>query len=156
MNNNTTSTAFRAASGTVLFLGVAGFLVGLWKTEMQLNEKGFYLLILLFGLFSAVSIQKAVRDRLEGIMVTNLYYGITWAALLIVIVLFTIGLINATLLPSEKGFYAFGFILSLFGAISVQKNTRDILSSNADNSSKLYSNSDNKENYNKIDNTVND
>lgn len=156
MNNSNTSTAFRAASVLVLILGVVGFLIGLSRAEMQLNEKGFYLLILLFGLFSAVSIQKAVRDRLEGIIVTDLYYGITWAALLIVIALFIIGLINADLLPSEKGFYAYGFILSLFGAISVQKNTRDILRNNLTNSSKINSNSNRKENYNKTDNTVND
>jgi hypothetical protein len=35
------------------------------------------------------------------------------------------GLWNATLLPSEKGFYAFAFLLAIFGAIAVQKNTRD-------------------------------
>ncbi|WP_233509464.1 YiaA/YiaB family inner membrane protein [Pedobacter chinensis] len=29
------------------------------------------------------------------------------------------------LLPSEKGFYAFAFLLSLFGTITLQKNTRD-------------------------------
>jgi len=40
-------------------------------------------------------------------------------------VLLIVGLWNATLLPSEKGFYAFAFLLSLFGAIAVQKNTRD-------------------------------
>ena len=34
---------------------------------------------------------------------------------------------TTTILPSEKGFYAFGFLLGLFGAISVQKNTRDNL-----------------------------
>nr|WP_225872490.1 YiaA/YiaB family inner membrane protein [Pedobacter polaris] len=28
-------------------------------------------------------------------------------------------------MPSEKGFYAFAFLLALFGAITVQKNTRD-------------------------------
>jgi uncharacterized membrane protein YiaA len=28
-------------------------------------------------------------------------------------------------LPSEKGYYAFSFLLALFGAIAVQKNTRD-------------------------------
>jgi uncharacterized membrane protein YiaA len=32
-------------------------------------------------------------------------------------------------LPSEKGFYAFAFLLSLFGAITVQKNTRDTFDS---------------------------
>jgi uncharacterized membrane protein YiaA len=46
------------------------------------------------------------------------------------IVLLTVGLWNAALLPSEKGFYAFAFLLGLFGAISVQKNTRDNLPSN--------------------------
>ena len=42
------------------------------------------------------------------------------------IVLLAIGLWNATLLLSEKGFYAMAFTLSLFAAIVVQKNTRDI------------------------------
>lgn len=46
---------------------------------------------------------------------------------LLSIVLLTIGLWNATLLPSEKGFYAFAFLLAIFGAVAVQKNTRDAL-----------------------------
>jgi uncharacterized membrane protein YiaA len=36
-----------------------------------------------------------------------------------------IGLWNATLGSSEKGFYAMGFALSLFAAVAVQKNVRD-------------------------------
>jgi uncharacterized membrane protein YiaA len=44
---------------------------------------------------------------------------------LLCIVLLAVGLFNATLLPSEKGFYAFAFVLAIFGAIAVQKNTRD-------------------------------
>jgi uncharacterized membrane protein YiaA len=39
--------------------------------------------------------------------------------------LLTVGLWNANILPSEKGYYAFSFLLALFGAIAVQKNTRD-------------------------------
>ncbi|MFT7157408.1 MAG: putative membrane protein YiaA [Parvicella sp.] len=50
-----------------------------------------------------------------------------WFATLLSILLLIIGLWNATLLSSEKGFYAFSFILSMFGAITVQKNTRDAL-----------------------------
>jgi uncharacterized membrane protein YiaA len=42
------------------------------------------------------------------------------------IVLLVVGLWNATLLRSEKGFYAMSFTLSIFGAIAVQKNTRDL------------------------------
>ncbi len=102
-----------------------GYLVGLYRAEMVLNEKGYYFTVLMFGLFSVVSLQKAVRDRLENIKVTDLYYGICWFATILSIVLLVVGLWNATLLPSEKGFYAFSFLLALFGAIAVQKNTRD-------------------------------
>ena len=77
------------------------------------------------GLFAVVSVQKSVRDRLEGIPVTDIYYGISWVSTLLAVILLTVGLWNATLLPSEKGFYAFSFLLALFGAIAVQKNTRD-------------------------------
>ena len=83
--------------------------------------------VLMFGLFSVVSLQKAVRDRLEGIPVTDVYYGLSWFSTGLSIILLVVGLWNATLLRSEKGFYAFSFILALFGAITVQKNTRDSL-----------------------------
>jgi uncharacterized membrane protein YiaA len=92
---------------------------------MLLNEKGYYFTIIMFGLFAVISVQKSVRDRLEGLPVTDLYYGLSWFSTLLSISLLVIGLWNATLLPSEKGFYAFSFLLSLFGAIAVQKNTRD-------------------------------
>ncbi len=124
-----TSNAFIAASWVAMGTGIIGYLIGLFRAEMLLNEKGYYFTVLMFGLFSVVSLQKSVRDRLEGIPVTDLYYGICWFATLLSIVLLVIGLWNATLLPSEKGFYAFSFLLSLFGAIAVQKNTRDVLAS---------------------------
>ena len=104
---------------------MTGFLIGLWKAEMQLDEKGYYFTVLMFGLFAVVSVQKAVRDRLENIPVTDIYYGLCWFATILSIVLLVIGLWNASLLPSEKGFYAFSFLLALFGAIAVQKNIRD-------------------------------
>lgn len=121
------SNAFVGASWIALGVGAFGYLIGLWRASMLLNEKGYYFTVLMFGLFSVVSVQKSVRDRLEGIPVTDLYYGISWFATILSIVLLTIGLWNATLLPSEKGFYAFAFLLAIFGAVAVQKNTRDTL-----------------------------
>ena len=121
------SQAFVAASWIALGAGMIGFIIGLWRADMQLNEKGYYFTILLFGLFAVVSLQKTVRDRMEGIKVTDLYYGICWFATIASLVLLVVGLWNATLLPSEKGFYAFAYLLALFGAIAVQKNTRDSL-----------------------------
>ena len=119
------SGAFVGASWVALGAGMAGFLIGLWRSELALNEKGYYFTILMYGLFSVVSVQKSVRDRLEGIPVTDIYYGLSWFSTLLSIALLVVGLWNATMLPSEKGFYAFAFLLSLFGAITVQKNTRD-------------------------------
>jgi uncharacterized membrane protein YiaA len=67
-----------------------------------------------------------VRDQLEQVPVTGLYYGLAWFATLLAIALLLVGLWHAALTLSEKGFYAMAFLLSLFGAIAVQKNTRDM------------------------------
>jgi uncharacterized membrane protein YiaA len=119
------TSAFVGASWAVLAIGMISFCVGLWNSDMQLNEKGYYFTVLLFGLFSAISVQKAVRDKLENVQVTAIYYGISWFTTIVSILLLVIGLWNAELLLSEKGFYGIAFVLSIFGAITVQKNIRD-------------------------------
>ncbi|MGE7693805.1 inner membrane protein YiaA [Lysinibacillus sp. NPDC094177] len=118
--------AFKGASWAALLVGVASYLIGLFNATMQLNEKGYYFAVLVFGLYSAISLQKAVRDKDEGIPVTNIYYGISWFALIVSIALMAIGLYNAgSIVFSEKGFYGMAFVLSLFSAITIQKNIRD-------------------------------
>lgn len=124
--NQKPTPAFIGASWTALFIGMISYCVGLWNASMELNEKGYYFTILLFGLFSVISVQKAVRDKLEEIQVTEMYYGISWFTTVVSILLLIIGLWNADLELSEKGFYGMSFTLSLFAAIAVQKNTRDV------------------------------
>lgn len=119
------SAAFVGASWGALLLGALAYLAGLWNASMQLNEKGYYLTLLLYGLFAAVSVQKSVRDRMEGIAVTHIYYGLAWFSLVSALILLFVGLWNAELAFSEKGFYAMAYAMSLFAAIAVQKNTRD-------------------------------
>ncbi|MGD9606097.1 MAG: inner membrane protein YiaA [Leucobacter sp.] len=119
--------AFIGASWVALLLGMSTYLIGLFNANMQLNEKGYYFTILMFGLFAAVSLQKTVRDRAEDIPVTNIYYGLAWFSVLLALALLAIGLWNAgTLSLSEKGFYGIGFAMSLFAAVAVQKNVRDL------------------------------
>ena len=117
--------AFVGASWTALVVGAATYLIGLWNAQMQLNEKGYYFTLLMYGLFAAVSLQKSVRDRLEGIKVTGIYFALCWVSLLLSVLLLAVGLFNAALAGSEKGFYAMSFLLSLFAAVAVQKNVRD-------------------------------
>lgn len=120
------TSAFVGASWTALLIGMTSYCIGLWNAEMMLNEKGYYFTVLLFGLFSVISLQKAVRDKLEGIQVTEIYHSLSWFTTMTSIVLLIVGLWNADLLLSEKGFYGMSFLLSIFSAIAVQKNTRDI------------------------------
>ena len=124
---NRPSGAFIAASWAALFIGGVTFMVGLWNaTSMQLNEKGYYFTVLMYGLFAAVSLQKTVRDRIEHVRVTGIYYGLCWVSVILCLGLLAVGLWNATLASSEKGFYAMAFLLALFGAVAVQKNVRDV------------------------------
>lgn len=120
-----TSQAFVSASWLALATGLIGYLIGIWRADMLLNEKGYYFTILMFGLFGVVSLQKSVRDRMEGIRVSDLYYNLCWFGVILSISLLVIGLWNATMLPSEKGYYAFAFILAMYSAVAVQKNVRD-------------------------------
>ena len=119
------SAAFVGASWFALLCGGLTFCIGLWNSAMSLETKGFLFTVLMYGLFSAVSVQKSVRDRLEGIAVTPIYYALSWFSVLLCLLLMAVGLWFAPLTLAEKGFYSMAYVLSLFAAITVQKNTRD-------------------------------
>ena len=118
--------AFIGTSWLAFFAGGIAYNIGLWNADMVLHEKGYYFIILLFSLFSVISVQKNVRDRLEFIQVSDLYYGISWFVTVISILLLVIGLWNANLSLSEKGFYGMSFTLCVFSSIAIQKNVRDM------------------------------
>ena len=118
--------AFIGASWAALLVGTLSYLIGLFNATIGLGEKGYYFVLMLYGLFSVVSLQKAVRDREQGIPVTGVYYGVAWTAVISAVGLMAIGLWNATFSLSEKGFYGMAYVLSLFAATTVQKNVRDL------------------------------
>tara|TARA_B110000467_G_C18237275_1_gene432340 strand:- start:95 stop:613 length:519 start_codon:yes stop_codon:yes gene_type:complete len=129
-NTNKPTSTYIFATWGVLAIGVLGYLVGLWNATLELNEKGYYFTVFLFAMFSAVTLQKTIRDKEEGIPVTNIFAGMCWVAFASSIALLIVGLVNATMLLSEKGFYGMSFILSLFAIITVQKNIRDLTNEN--------------------------
>jgi uncharacterized membrane protein YiaA len=124
--NEKPTSAYIGATWGVVIIGLLSYCIGLWNASMELNEKGYYFAILLMGIYAVISLQKAVRDKAENIKVSDMYFGISWVVVIASLILLIIGLRNADLELSEKGFYAISFLLSLFGAITVQKNTRDI------------------------------
>ena len=119
--------AFVGASWAALVLGVVAFAVGLWNATMTKSEKGFYAAVLVLGLFAAVSLQKSVRDRAEGLPVSALYLGLSWSVVGLSVLMLVIGLWNSEMSLSEKGFYGLAFAMTLFAAVAVQKNVRDTL-----------------------------
>ena len=120
------TSAYVGATWGVVIIGLLSYCIGLWNATMELNEKGYYFAILLMGIYAVISLQKAVRDKAENIKTSDMYYSISWVIVIASLLLLIIGLRNADLELSEKGFYAISYLLSLFGAITVQKNTRDI------------------------------
>jgi uncharacterized membrane protein YiaA len=123
---NKPSSAYVLATWGALAIGVSSYLLGLWNSTFELNEKGYYFATFLLAMFAAVTLQKTIRDKEEGLPVTNIFVGMCWVAFASSIALLVIGLINANVLLSEKGFYGIAFVLSLFSVITVQKNTRDL------------------------------
>ncbi|MDO6838963.1 inner membrane protein YiaA [Paraglaciecola chathamensis] len=117
--------SYTLASVAALLIGAVAYGIGLFNAQMALNEKGYYLIIMLYGLFSMVSLQKTIRDKAEGIKTSSMYQTLSWASSGFAIALLAIGLYNAELALSEKGFYAMAYVLSLFAAVTVQKNVRD-------------------------------
>ncbi|MEV4639626.1 inner membrane protein YiaA [Actinoplanes sp. NPDC049548] len=119
--------AFVGASWTVLIVGVASFGIGLWNATMTASEKGFYGAVLVLGVFAAVSLQKSVRDRAEGLPTSGLYLGLSWSVVGLATVMLAVGLWNSDMARSEKGFYGLAFAMTMFAAVAVQKNVRDML-----------------------------
>ncbi|WP_315094426.1 inner membrane protein YiaA [uncultured Cellulomonas sp.] len=118
--------AFVGASWLALVIAVSAFGIGLWNAQMDPSEKGFLGTTLLLGLFSAIALQKSVRDRAEGVPVTAIFLGLSWSMVLVSLVLVTAGLSDAPLELSEKGFFGLGFTMALFSVVAVQKNVRDL------------------------------
>ncbi|MYN37953.1 hypothetical protein GTP55_01045 [Duganella sp. FT109W] len=59
---------------------------------------------------------------------SSAFIGASWLALIAGALTYMAGLWNAQLALSEKGFYGMAFLISLFAAVTVQKNVRDLAS----------------------------
>jgi uncharacterized membrane protein YiaA len=116
---------FVMAAWVVMAIGVVSYLLGLLNAPMEFNEKGYYFAVIMYSLYAAISVQKSVRDRAEGLPVNQSYYLLSIVSVFISVSLLVIGLFNADLLLSEKGFFGIAYLMSLFASITEQKNVRD-------------------------------
>ena len=117
--------AFDAFAWIALFGGIIVYVIGLFRSQMEINEMGFYFAVLILGLFATISVQEVLRNRHEKIPVSGVYFSLALLALVSALTMFIIALFRVNLLPSEVGFYGISYFLTLFGAICVQKMVRD-------------------------------
>ncbi|MEK4029437.1 MULTISPECIES: YiaA/YiaB family inner membrane protein [Bacillaceae] len=59
------TTAFTVLSYFTFFAGVFLFSVGLYNADMQLNEKGYYIAVMILVAVGAILTQKVTRDNAE-------------------------------------------------------------------------------------------
>lgn len=57
--------AFTFLSYFTLFAGVLLFCVGLYNADLQLNEKGYYIAVMLLIIVGSILTQKVIRDNSE-------------------------------------------------------------------------------------------
>jgi len=117
--------AFDAFAWIALLGGIVVYVIGLFRSQMEVNEMGFYFAVLILGLFATISVQEVLRNRHENIPVSSVYFSLALLSLISALTMFIVALFRVDLLPSEVGFYGISYFLTLFGAICVQKMVRD-------------------------------
>lgn len=65
MKRRRNSGAFTFLAWASLILSVSFLLVGIWNTEWELVEKGYYAGCFIWGIYSAFVLSKVVRDNEE-------------------------------------------------------------------------------------------
>ncbi|WP_160723765.1 YiaA/YiaB family inner membrane protein [Bacillus sp. USDA818B3_A] len=57
--------AFTFLSYFTLFAGIILFTIGLYNAELELNEKGYYIAVMLLIIVRSILTQKVIRDNTE-------------------------------------------------------------------------------------------
>jgi len=98
----------------ILFLsGALIYVIGLWQACPLLSGKGYFLGVLMTGMFVAYVYQRAVNLNQSDERFASVCQMVT----LITAGLLLVGVWNAPLSPLEKGLYPVAFIVCLLGQV---------------------------------------
>ncbi|AYL58903.1 inner membrane protein YiaB [Citrobacter freundii] len=98
----------------ILFLsGALIYVIGLWQSCPLLSGKGYFLGVLMTGMFVAYVYQRAVNLNQSDERFASVCQMVT----LITAGLLLVGVWNAPLSPLEKGLYPVAFIVCLLGQV---------------------------------------
>ena len=80
----------------------------------------------LFAMFGIIALAKSTRDKIEGIPVSSLFLGLSYAAVAIPSAGLIIALWYAPYSYEQRWLFFVGAVLLLFTTSTIQKNVRDL------------------------------
>lgn len=120
--------AFQGASWFAFVLGALTFLYAVWYApSATVADRYFLYTAFLFSLFGCLSVSKAVRDRQERIPVTGLFFGLSYVAAIVPLVMVAYNLVfdSTTTSASHRALLGMAYALSAFAVLAIAKNERD-------------------------------
>lgn len=111
----------------MLFLsGTLIYVIGLWRVCPMLSGKGYFLGVLMTGMFVTYAYQHA-KTRHQN---DECFSSVCQMVALITTGLLLVGIWNAPLLPFEKGLYPAAFVMGLVGQVLLLRPLKDTQSDN--------------------------
>lgn len=120
--------AFQGASWFAFALGALTYLYAVWYApQATVADRYFLYTAFLFSLFGCLSVSKAVRDRQERIPVTGLFFGLSYVAAIVPLVMVAYNLVfDSTMIDaSHRALLGMAYALSAFAVLAIAKNERD-------------------------------
>lgn len=98
-------------SWLLIIVGAAIYIIGLWHACPLLNGKGYFLGVLMTGMFvTYVYLREEMRERLDA-----RFTSVCQMVMLVTVGLLVVGVWNAPLLPVERAVYLVAFFICLLG-----------------------------------------
>ncbi|EKT7567022.1 hypothetical protein A8N28_001351 [Salmonella enterica] len=98
-------------SWLLIIVGAAIYIIGLWHACPLLNGKGYFLGVLMTGMFvTYVYLREEMRERLDA-----RFTSVCQMVMLVTVGLLVVGVWNAPLLPVEIVVYLVAFFICLLG-----------------------------------------
>lgn len=120
--------AFQGVCWFAFAVGAITYLFAVWYApDATVADRYFLYTAFLFSIFGCISVSKAVRDKQEKIPVTGLFYGLSYVAAIVPLIMVGYNLAFESLYvdTSQRALIGMAYAISAFAVLAISKNERD-------------------------------